>query len=59
MRAVKRYERLGSQAIFNPDQELTVESLFAHPVAGSYSLARTLVDEYLEVRQPSVGEWRR
>jgi 6-phospho-beta-glucosidase len=58
MRTVKHYERLASQAILNRDRELAVESLFAHPLVGSYSLARTLVDEYLEAHRAYVGEWR-
>lgn len=58
MRAVKRYERLASQAILNRNRELAVESLFAHPLVGSDSLARTLVDEYLEAHKSYVGEWR-
>lgn len=58
MRAVKRYERLASQAILNHDRALAIESLFAHPLIGSYSLARTLVSEYLEAHKPYVGEWR-
>jgi 6-phospho-beta-glucosidase len=57
MRAVKRYERLASQAILNRDRTLAIESLFAHPLIGSYSLARTLVDEYLEANKSHVGEW--
>jgi 6-phospho-beta-glucosidase len=57
MRAVKRYERLASQAILNRDRELAVESLFAHPLVGSYSLARALVNEYLEANQPHIGDW--
>ena len=58
MRTVKRYERLASQAILTRDRMLAIESLFAHPLIGSYSLARTLVDEYLEAHKPYVGEWR-
>jgi 6-phospho-beta-glucosidase len=58
MRAVKRYERLASQAILNRDRALAIESLLAHPLVGSYSLARTLVDEYLEAHKAFVGEWR-
>jgi 6-phospho-beta-glucosidase len=57
MRAVKRYERLASRAILNRDRALAIESLFAHPLVGSYSLARTLVDEYLEAHRSFVGEW--
>jgi 6-phospho-beta-glucosidase len=57
MRAVKRYERLAAQAILNRDRNLAVECLFAHPLVGSYSLARTLVDDYLEAHKPYVEGW--
>ena len=57
MRAVKRYERLASRAILNRDRTLAVDSLFAHPLIGSYALARTLVDEYLEAHKDYVGKW--
>ncbi|MFQ3568429.1 MAG: 6-phospho-beta-glucosidase [Aggregatilineales bacterium] len=58
MRSVKRYERLAARAILERDRALAVDSLAAHPLVGSYSLARTLVEEYLEAHAAYVGEWR-
>jgi 6-phospho-beta-glucosidase len=57
MRSVKRYERLAAQAILNRDCETAVESLAAHPLIGSYSLARTLLNAYLEAHREFVGDW--
>lgn len=44
---VKEYERLAVAAILNRDKNLAVRALMAHPLVGSWSLATTLVDEYL------------
>jgi 6-phospho-beta-glucosidase len=57
MRSVKHYERLAAQAILNRSRELGVEALAAHPLIGSYPLAETLLDEYLQAHRPYVGEW--
>jgi len=57
MRAVKRYERLATQAILNRDRGLAVEALFEHPLVGSFSLAEALVADYLEAHREYVGEW--
>lgn len=58
MRAVKRYERLAARAILERDRRLAVEALVAHPLVGSYVLARALVNEYLEAHRRHVGEWQ-
>lgn len=58
MRAVKRYERLGAKAILERDRELAVEALVAHPLVGSYALAGTLINDYLEAHGPFIGPWR-
>jgi 6-phospho-beta-glucosidase len=57
MRAVKRYERLAARAILERDRRLAVEALVAHPLVGSYALARALVNEYLEAHSRHVGTW--
>ena len=57
MRVVKRYERLAVQAILNRDRSLAVDALVAHPLIGSYPLARTLVNDYLEAHKDYVGDW--
>jgi 6-phospho-beta-glucosidase len=57
MQQVKRYERLTVEAIRTHSRELAVEALMAHPLVGSYSLARGLVTDYLEAHRDAVGEW--
>ncbi len=57
MRDVKRYERLAAQAILQGSRKLAAEALTAHPLIGSYPLAKTLVNEYLEAHRETVGVW--
>jgi 6-phospho-beta-glucosidase len=58
MRDVKRYERLASQAILQRSRKFAAEALTAHPLIGSYPLAKTLVDEFIEAHQDTVGTWQ-
>jgi 6-phospho-beta-glucosidase len=55
--AVKQYERLAVQAIFQRSRRLAVEALMAHPLVLSYSRARPLVDAYLEAHAKYISEW--
>lgn len=48
---VKEYERLAVAAILQQDKSLAVRALMAHPLIGSYSLAKTLVEAYLDDEQ--------
>jgi 6-phospho-beta-glucosidase len=57
MRQVKRYERLTVEAVRDRSRECAVEALMNHPLVGSYSLARSLVDAYLAAHQRYVGDW--
>lgn len=58
MRSVKMYERLAARAILNKDREIAIEALTMHPLIGSYPLAETLVDAFIQAHAPLVGEWR-
>ncbi|MCA9910423.1 MAG: 6-phospho-beta-glucosidase, partial [Anaerolineae bacterium] len=58
MRTVKQYERLAVDAILARDKQLAVDALVAHPLVGSYGLARTLVDDYLAAAHDYVGNWQ-
>ncbi len=58
IRDVKRYERLTVEAIAQRSRDTAVMALMAHPLVGSYSLATSLVDDYLIAHQPYIGEWR-
>ncbi len=57
MRDVKRYERLAAQAILQRSRKLAAEALAAHPLIGSYPLAKTLVNEFIEAHKDIVGTW--
>lgn len=48
---VKEYERLAVAAILQQDKSLAVRALMAHPLIGSYSLAKTTVEAYLDDEQ--------
>lgn len=58
IRTMKLYERLASHAILNKDKGLAVEALMVHPLVNSYSLAKSLVHRYLEIKTSNIGEWR-
>jgi len=58
MREVKRYERLASEAILHRSKRLAYDALMAHPLVGSYPLAKILVNEYIEAHRETVGEWQ-
>jgi 6-phospho-beta-glucosidase len=58
MRDVKHYERLASQAILQRSRKLAAEALMAHPLIGSYPLAKSLVNEFIAAHQDTVGTWQ-
>ena len=58
MRTVKQYERLAVEAILTRSRQKAYLALMSHPLVLSYSLARTLVDEYLHAHAAFVGEWK-
>jgi len=55
---VKEYERLAVTAILNGDRMLAIKALMVHPLVNSFSLATTLVDEYLQAHSQYTGHWR-
>jgi len=57
MRDVKRYERLASEAILTRSRDLGVEALAAHPLIGSYPLAKSLLSAFLNAHHDLVGDW--
>ncbi|MHC1787675.1 MAG: 6-phospho-beta-glucosidase [Christensenellales bacterium] len=57
IRSVKYYERLGAQAILERSRKKAVEALMLHPLVNSYSLAKTLTDQYIQLNRPYAGEW--
>ena len=57
IRRVKIYERLASLAIRTKSKDAAVKCLMLHPLVNSYSLAKELVDQYLESNQDYIKEW--
>ncbi|MBE0689673.1 MAG: 6-phospho-beta-glucosidase, partial [Anaerolineae bacterium] len=58
MRTVKQYERLAVDSILARDRRLGVDALVAHPLVGSYRVARALMDDYLAAHREYVGDWQ-
>jgi len=58
IRRVKYYERIGAQAILKRDRMLAAESLMAHPLVNSWSLAIQLTDAYIRENTVYTGVWR-
>ena len=58
IQTMKRYERLAAKAIVEKDSDLAVEALMVHPLVNSYSLAKSLVAEYLTLNAGDFGDWR-
>lgn len=58
IRRVKMYERLSSKAIRERSVQSAVEALTLHPLVNSYSLAKRLVDAYLELNKEYTGDWK-
>lgn len=57
IRRVKIYERLGSLAIRTRNKDVAVQCLMVHPLVNSYSLAKELVDQYIESNRDYIKEW--
>jgi len=58
VRRVKYYERLGAQAIIQRNRGKAIESLMQHPLVNSYSLAVSLVDEYIQLNKDYSMGWK-
>lgn len=58
IRRVKNYERLASKAIIEKSRNAAVEALTLHPLVNSYSLAKKLVDSYIDLNKDYIGEWK-
>ncbi|MGN0522964.1 MAG: 6-phospho-beta-glucosidase [Eubacterium sp.] len=58
IRRVKMYERLSSKAIREKSITSAVEALTMHPLVNSYSLAKKLINDYLELNKNYVADWR-
>jgi len=57
IRRVKIYERLASLAIRTHSKKAAIDCLMVHPLVNSYSLAKELVEQYLESNKGYIKEW--
>lgn len=57
IRRVKSYERLASAAIRNRSKQQAIDCLMVHPLVNSYSLAKTLVNQYLSTNDEYIEGW--
>jgi 6-phospho-beta-glucosidase len=57
IRRVKIYERLASEALRTKSISKAIDCLMVHPLVNSYSLAKKLVEEYLESNKEYMEEW--
>jgi len=55
IRRVKSYERYAARAIVKKDKKLALYALMLHPLVNSYSIAKSLLDEYLELNKDYIG----
>ena len=58
VRRVKLYERCASEAIRTRSFERAVDCLMVHPLVNSWSLARTLAEQYIQSNRDFIGGWR-
>ncbi|MBQ5995862.1 MAG: 6-phospho-beta-glucosidase [Clostridia bacterium] len=58
IRRVKIYERLASKAIREKSVRTAVEALTLHPLVNSYSLAKKLMVQYLELNKNYTKDWK-
>jgi 6-phospho-beta-glucosidase len=58
MKTIKRYEKLTVAAIRERRREYAYEALTIHPLVGSYSLAKELVNKYCGLKNNRAGDWK-
>ena len=56
--AVKAYERLSVQAILEGSADAAVKALMAHPLIGSYNVAKSLISDFRQVEGQYAAHWR-
>lgn len=58
IRNLKLYENLTVEAIFEKNIQKAIKALTIHPLVNSYSLAKSLVYEYINVHEDYVKDWK-
>lgn len=56
---VKFYERNAVKAILTKDVDLAIDSLMIHPLVNSYSLAKVILNDYIEAYKKYTGGWEK
>ena len=54
---MKKYERDAAYAILNRDRRKAAEALALHPLVESYSVAETLIEQYIELNKDYISGW--
>ncbi|OBZ13995.1 glycoside hydrolase [Bacillus sp. FJAT-27264] len=57
MKNVKLFERYTVEAVLNKSKDSAIKALMVHPLVNSYSMAKSLVNDYLEAYADILGEW--
>ena len=55
--AVKAYERLSVQAILEGSADAAVKALMAHPLIGSYNVAKSLISDFHQIEGQYAAHW--
>ena len=58
IKRVKIYERLASKAIREKSISTAIDCLMVHPLVNSYSLAKELVETYIEYNEDYISGWK-
>lgn len=58
VRRVKCYERLASKALRTKDRKTAIQCLMMHPLVNSYSLAKSIAEEYFIHNQAYFKGWK-
>lgn len=58
IRRVKNYERLASKAIRTKSKAAAIQALTLHPLVNSYSIAKKLVEAYIEHNKDYTKGWK-
>ena len=57
IRRMKLYEREAASAILTCDKKRAIDAIALHPLVESYSLAKRLVEAYIELNKDYTGDW--
>lgn len=57
MRTMKFYERTAVSAIVNRSREQAIKALTINPLVNSYSIAKQIVDKYIDKYEVYTGKW--